>query len=77
MEDDPDEEKMEYIKLDNERKRQWRMFFEGNDEGVDDNKEFLHDKRWDVYVNEKKKLIKGWYLVRFLVLTGMRFVGKW
>ena len=53
------------------------MVFEGKYGGVDDKKALLHANIWGVYVNEKKKLIKGWYLVRFLVLTGMRFVGKW
>ena len=29
------------------------MVFEDNDGGVDNAKELLHAKRWDVYVNEK------------------------
>ena len=32
--------------------------FKENDEGVDDKKELIHDKRWDVYVNEKGNIIK-------------------
>ena len=53
VEDDPDEEDMEDIKLDNERESHWRMVFEDNNGGVDDKKAFLHDKRWYVYVNKK------------------------
>ena len=37
--------------------------FEENDGGVDDAKELIHAKRWDVYVNKKDKLVKGGYLV--------------
>ena len=36
---------------------------EENYVGVDDAKEVVHDKRWDIYVNEKGKLFKGGYLV--------------
>ena len=63
MEDDPDKEEMEYAKLDDEREHQWRMVFEENYGGVDDWRELLHAQRWDVYVNEKEKLIKGEYSV--------------
>ena len=52
VEDDPDEEEMDDINLDDERERHWRMVFEDNDGGVDDAKAFLHAKRWDIYVNE-------------------------
>ena len=52
-EDDPDEEEMEDVKLYDERERHWKMVFEDNDGGVDNEKAFLHDKRWDIYVNEK------------------------
>ena len=48
---DPDEEDMEDVKLYDERMCHWRMVFEDNDEGVDNNKAFLHAKKWDVYVN--------------------------
>ena len=54
---------MEDINLDDERELHWRMVFEDNDGGVDDAKELLHDKRWDIYVNEKENLVKGVYLV--------------
>ena len=35
--------------------------FEDNDGGVDDAKALLHAKRWDLYVNEKEKLVMGGY----------------
>ena len=41
--------------------------FEDNDGGVDDAKSLLHAKRWDIYVNEKEQLVKGGYLVEFVV----------
>ena len=63
MEDDPDEEEMENVKLDDEREHHWRMVFKDNYGGVDDKKTLLHAKRWDVYLNEKEKIIKGGYSV--------------
>ena len=63
MERDTYEEDMEDVKLDHERERYWRMFFEDNDIGVDDKKALLHSKRCDLYVNEKGSLIKSVYLV--------------
>ena len=53
VEDDTDEEEMDDVILDDERERHWRMVFEENDGGVDDAKALLHDKRWDIYVDEK------------------------
>ena len=53
MEDDPDEEEMDYFNLDNEREHHWRMVFEDNGGGVDNTNALLHAKRWYVYVNEK------------------------
>ena len=44
---------MDDVNLDNERERHRRMVFEDNGGGVDDAKSLQHDKRWDVYVNEK------------------------
>ena len=43
---------MDNVHLDDERERHWRMVFKDNDRGVDDEKTFLHAKRWYVYVNE-------------------------
>ena len=42
---------MEDVKLDYKREVNWRMFFEVNYVGVDDNDSLLHANRWDVYVN--------------------------
>ena len=63
MEDDPDEEDIEDINLDNERERHWRMVFEDNDVGVDNAKALMNVKRWDIYVNENANIVKGGYLV--------------
>ena len=51
VEDDPDEEDMDDVNLDDEREHHWRMVFEDNDGGVDYTKTLLHAKRWDAYVN--------------------------
>ena len=53
VEDDPDEEDMDNVNLDDKMERHWRMVFEDNDGGVDDVKALLHAKRWDLYLNEK------------------------
>ena len=63
MDNDPDEEDMEDINLDDNTERHWRMIFKDNDGGVDYTKTLLHAKRWDIYVNKKEKLVKGGYLV--------------
>ena len=63
VEDDPDKEEMDDFNIDDERERHWRMVFKENDGGVEDEKALLHDKRWDVYVNEKENIVKGGYLV--------------
>ena len=61
VENDTDEEDMEHVNLDNERKHHWRTVFEDNDGGVEDANELLHAKWLDVYVNEKEKIVKGGY----------------
>ena len=61
MEDDPDEEEMDKINLDDKRERYWRIVFKDNDGEVEDAKECLHAKRWDIYVNYKGKIVKGGY----------------
>ena len=73
MEDDPEEEDIEDVKLDNKREHHWRMFFEDNNGGVDNKKALLHVKRWYVYVNEKEKIIKGGYLVEVVGYDGKKF----
>ena len=54
---------MEIFNLDHDRERHWRMTFDDNDGEVEYAKALLQAKRWDVYVNKKKKLVKGWYPV--------------
>ena len=56
-EPDPNEEEMAYVELDDESECHWRMGFEENYGGVDDQKVIIHDKRWDVYMNKKEALI--------------------
>ena len=63
MEDDPDEEDMDDINIDDKRERHWRMVFKDTYGGVDDAKALLHANRWDICVNEKEKIFKGGYLV--------------
>ena len=63
VEDDPNEEEMGNINLDDERERHWRMVFYDNDGGVENAKALLHSKRWDVYVNEKGNLFNCGYSV--------------
>ena len=54
MEPDPDEEDMEDVRLDDERERHWRMVLGYNDRVLNDEKLIIHDKRWYVYINNKK-----------------------
>ena len=63
MDNDPDEEEMDDVNIDEERERHWINVFEDNEGGVDDNNAFLHAKRWVLYVNKKVQLLKGKYLV--------------
>ena len=42
---------MDDANLDDERERHWRIVFEDNAGGVDDEKALLHAKSWDIYVN--------------------------
>ena len=51
------------VNLDDKRERHWRMVFEDNAGGVDDAKALIHANRWDLYVNEKGKLVKCGYSV--------------
>ena len=52
---------MEDLKFGDERERHWRMVFDDNDGEVDDKTTLLYAKRWDVYVNKNKNIIKGRY----------------
>ena len=59
LENDPDEEDMDDLNIDDERERHWRNVFEDNEGGVGNKKALLHAKRLDLYVNEKEQLVKG------------------
>ena len=74
MDPHPDEEEVEYLILDNKREHHWRMVFEGNDGGVDDEKVILHANKWDVYMSEKKALIKGEYYVELSGSDGKKVI---
>ena len=51
LENDPHEDEMDDVNIDDERDRPWRNIFEDNEGGVDDKKALLHAKCWDVYLN--------------------------
>ena len=74
MEDDPYEEEMDGVNLDDERERHWRVVFEDIYGGVDDAKALIHAKRWDVYVNEKEKLVKVSYSVEVVGHDGNKVI---
>ena len=59
MENDPDEEEMGDVNIDDERERHFRNVFKDNEGGVDDKKALIHAKRWDSYVNKEEQLVKG------------------
>ena len=63
MEEVPNEEEMEDIKLDDKRERHWRVVFKDKDVGVYHDKAILSAKSWYVYMNYKLLLIKGGYSV--------------
>ena len=53
MEADPDKEEMEDVGLNNERDYHWRVVFEDNEWGIDNEKSFIHDNKWDLYISNK------------------------
>ena len=53
MENDPDEEDMDDVNIDDKMERHWNIFFKDNEGGVDVKKALLHAKRWSLYVKEK------------------------
>ena len=77
MDDNPYEDNMCDVNIDNDWGFHWRIFFEDNDGGVDDNNALLHSKRWVVYVNKKENLIKGGIWWTFSVIMVRGFFGKW
>ena len=72
MEADPDDEKMDDVRLNNKRQSYWRVVFGDNKGRLYDEKYIIHDKRWYVYMENKQSLIKGEYYVDFQVLTEIR-----
>ena len=64
------------MRLYGERERHCRMVFEGNYGGVEDRKAILHARMWDVYMNEKKCLLRVVILWECQVLIVIRFFGK-
>ena len=48
------EEDMKDVRLGDERERHWRMVFEENMVGVDDEKAIIYAKMWYVYMNYKQ-----------------------
>ena len=75
MENDPDEEEMDDVNIYNERERHWRNVFKDNEGGVDE-KALLHAKRWDLYLYEKDKLVKGKYSVEVVVHDKKKVIGE-
>ena len=63
MDDNPDEEEMGNVNLDDKRERHWRMVFEDNSGGAENAKTLINYKGWYIYTNEKEKIVKGGYLV--------------
>ena len=57
---DPDEEEMDEVNIEDKRERHWRNVFEDNEGGVDYKKALLHAKRWGLYVNEVLGEVSEW-----------------
>ena len=76
LETDPDEEEKDDINIDDERERHRKNVFEDNEGGVDE-KALLHAKLWDLYLNEKEKLVKDKYLVEVVGTIRKMCFGKW
>ena len=62
LENDTDEEEMDDVNTDDKMEPHWRNVFEDNEGGADD-KALIHAKRWELFLNEKEKLVKGKYSV--------------
>ena len=73
---DPDEEEVEDVRLDKKRESQWKIFFEENDGGLENQKVILHNESWDVYMNDKGALIKGEYFVEVSGSDGERVIWE-
>ena len=52
------------------------MVFDEKYGGVDNDKKFLHANMWDVYMNNKKELIKGGYSVEVSYYDGNKVLWE-
>ena len=50
--------------------------FEDSDGGMDNKRAFLNAKRWNVYVGENKKIIKGGYFAEVVGSDGKKVFGE-
>ena len=62
--------------FDDKRKNHWKIFFQDNNRGGDDDKSILNTNRWDVYMNKKKSLKRVGILWKCWVLMRIRLFGK-
>ena len=62
--------------LDNQKYRHWRIVFEDNTGGVDDEKEIIYAKKRDVYMTEKLSLPKDGYSVEVPGYYGKKVVWE-
>ena len=53
MDEDLDDQDMQYLTLDDKMESHWRMFLDDNEGYRDDEKYLLHSKSWDDYMLEK------------------------
>ena len=67
---------MDYERLHDEIERHWRVVFEDNEVGVGDEKSILHAKRWYVYIDNKRSLIKACYYVEVSYSDGKKVIWK-
>ena len=67
---------MKDVKLDDERDHHWRMVFEDYYGVVDNKKEFLHAKRWYIYLNQEEDLIKSRYYVEVFGSDGKMILWR-
>ena len=52
------------------------MVSKDNDGEVENAKSLLHAKRWDLYLNENKKLVKGRYSVEVVGYDGKKVIWE-
>ena len=74
---DLDEEYMEGVRLNYKIEHHFWVVLGGNYVGVEYQKAILHTNRWDVYMNNKRRLLRVGILLKFQVMMGRSFFGKW